>query len=150
MVSAQALPIRIDGRSPIPPFEQLRAQLSLLVAAGRLRPGTRLPTIRELAANLELAPNTVARTYRELDRAGIVTSRGRAGTFVSDEPTVAFEVIERTERLTDAARTFALEIHQLGVEHAEAVDAVAAALREGTSQLEPAPRTAAGPIPEDP
>lgn len=131
MVGAASLPIRIDSRSAIPPYEQLRAQLSLLVAAGRLRPGTRLPTIRELAAHTGLAPNTVARAYRELERASIVSTRGRAGSFVASEPPVAFEVVERAERLREAARSFAMETRQLGVQSGEALEALVLALREG-------------------
>lgn len=139
MVGAASLPIRIDSRSAIPPYEQLRAQLSLLVAAGRLRPGTRLPTIRELAAQTELAPNTVARAYRELERACIVSTRGRAGSFVASEPPVAFEVVERAERLREAARTFAMETRQLAIQSGEALEAVVAALREGDEVSGPDP-----------
>lgn len=78
--------LELDMRSPVPPFEQLRARLTELVASGRLTPGTRLPSVRALAADLGIAPNTVVRTYRELEAAGVVrTARGR-GTVVADVP----------------------------------------------------------------
>ena len=120
--------IRIDHSSKIPPFEQLRAQLALMVSSGRLRPGNQLPTIRELAAQLGLANGTVARAYRELEYAGIVHGRGRLGTFVADEPPVAFPVIERRRRLAEAAEAFAVQAAQLGSDKVAALEAAEQAL----------------------
>ena len=54
----------VDPRSAVPPFEQLRVQILELVGKGELAPETRLPTVRKLASDLGVAPNTVARTYR--------------------------------------------------------------------------------------
>lgn len=120
--------VRIDSGSRIPPFEQLRGQLALLVAAGQLRPGSRLPAIRDLARQLELAPGTVARAYRELENAGIVEGRGRRGTFVTDEPPNAFTVLERQRRLEEAADTFAATAHQLDIDRVAALRAASEAL----------------------
>jgi GntR family transcriptional regulator len=64
-------------------FDQLRNQIIEAIRAGTLPPGTRLPTVRELAGQLSLAVNTVARAYRELEAAGVVETRGRFGTFVA-------------------------------------------------------------------
>jgi DNA-binding transcriptional regulator YhcF (GntR family) len=75
--------LRIDGPSGRPLFDQIRTQIIDAIRAGTLLPGTRLPTVRELAGELGLAVNTVARTYRELEAAGIVETRGRFGTFVA-------------------------------------------------------------------
>ena len=77
--------LRIESRSAEPPFEQVRRQLADAVGDGRLGAGTRLPPIRVLADELGLAPNTVARAYRELEAAGLVLTRGRAGTVVSPD-----------------------------------------------------------------
>jgi DNA-binding transcriptional regulator YhcF (GntR family) len=74
---------RLDPDAATPPFEQVRMQVIEAVRTGRLAAGTRLPTVRELAAELGLAVNTVARAYRELEMAGIVETRGRFGTFVA-------------------------------------------------------------------
>jgi GntR family transcriptional regulator len=74
----------IDTSSPVPPFEQLRLQLLQQISDGELAPGTNLPTVRRLAADLGLAPNTVARTYRELEQAGVVRTAGRRGTIVAE------------------------------------------------------------------
>ena len=80
--------VRADTRSPVPPYEQVRTQLAVLIEVGELPPGARLPTVRQLAADLDLAVNTVARAYRELEAAGLVVTRRRAGTSVTfDLPT---------------------------------------------------------------
>ena len=73
----------LDADSAVPPFEQLRNQISTRAAAGDLPAGTRLPTVRALAAEIGLAVNTVARVYRELEADGVVVTEGRRGTFVS-------------------------------------------------------------------
>ncbi|MCV7460827.1 GntR family transcriptional regulator [Micrococcus luteus] len=78
--------VEIDLRSPVPPFEQIRARIADLVAAGELPAGTRLPSVRALAGDLGIAPNTVVRAYRELEADGVVhTARGK-GTVVADAP----------------------------------------------------------------
>lgn len=74
--------ISYDPASPVPPFEQVRTSLASQINDGTLAVGTKLPTVRGLAAELGIAPNTVARAYRELEEAGLLETRGRAGTFV--------------------------------------------------------------------
>lgn len=73
----------IDGQAAKPLFDQLRTQIIAGVRDGRLPPGTRLPTVRELASRLGLAVNTVARAYRELETAGVLETRGRFGSFIA-------------------------------------------------------------------
>ncbi|KQN94947.1 GntR family transcriptional regulator [Arthrobacter sp. Leaf69] len=75
--------ISVDLGSATPPFEQIRAQIASLIALGTLAPGTRLPTVRSLAADLGIAPGTVARAYRELEQAGLIETRRRNGTVVA-------------------------------------------------------------------
>ncbi len=75
--------LTIDTTSTVPPFEQVRSQLTHAISTGQLKPEDQLPTVRQLAANLGLATNTVARAYRELELAGIIETRGRNGTFVA-------------------------------------------------------------------
>ncbi|TPV51917.1 GntR family transcriptional regulator [Pseudarthrobacter phenanthrenivorans] len=58
--------ITVDLHSPTPPYEQIRSQISSLIASGTLVPGSRLPTVRSLAADLDIAAGTVARAYKEL------------------------------------------------------------------------------------
>ena len=75
--------IVIDTGSATPPYEQVRLRIAELAAGGALVAGTKLPTVRALAAELGLAANTVARAYRELEVAGLVETRGRLGTVVT-------------------------------------------------------------------
>ena len=114
--------ITIDAASGQPPFEQVRSQLARKISDRTLAVGTRLPTVRALATELGLAANTVARAYRELEEAGMVETRGRAGTFVSalgDSSRVA---------LRRAAADYAATARALGIDAGEAVEAVRAAL----------------------
>ena len=100
--------VEIDLRSPVPPFEQIRARIADLVAAGELPAGTRLPSVRALAGDLGIAPNTVVRAYRELEADGVVrTARGK-GTVVADAPPAPDDAavgaaIERAVALARAA-----------------------------------------------
>ncbi|TWS18055.1 GntR family transcriptional regulator [Tsukamurella asaccharolytica] len=76
--------ITIDPASPVPPFEQIRQQIVALVGVGALSAGERLPTVRQLASDLRLAPGTVSRAYQELEREGWIVTRRGAGTRVAD------------------------------------------------------------------
>src|SRR3954468_7611908 len=87
--------IHIAPHDGVPIYLQIVTQVKYLVAAGRLAPGDELPAIRVLAERLLVNPNTVARAYRELEIAGVVTKRRTAGTYVSD----AGSPLARRERL---------------------------------------------------
>jgi DNA-binding transcriptional regulator YhcF (GntR family) len=114
--------IQVDQQSPVPPYEQVRANIAALAADGRLAAGSRLPTVRDLAADLGLAVNTVARAYRELEQAGLVRTRGRHGTFVTAR---AAGVPEEASRL--AAR-YAEDSRGLGIPAEQALALARAAL----------------------
>lgn len=75
--------IVIDQLSGVAPYDQVRRQVVEQVADGRLIADTKLPPVRQLAAQLGIAPNTVARAYRELEAAGVLVTKGRGGTFVA-------------------------------------------------------------------
>ena len=107
--------IRLDVTAGVPLYEQLRAQVSVMVAVGHLEPGCRLPTVRALAATLGLAPGTVAHAYRELERDGSLVGQGRRGTFVADEPPHSEPLRQRRERLAEVANRFAFELRQVGL-----------------------------------
>lgn len=72
---------RIDVQSGVPIYQQIGNQVRRMIAAGTLRAGDRLPTVRELAAELVVNPNTVARAYQDLEREGVVETRRGLGTF---------------------------------------------------------------------
>jgi DNA-binding transcriptional regulator YhcF (GntR family) len=116
--------LRVDPESHVPPYEQIRSQIATMAATGVLPEATRLPPIRQLARDLGLAGGTVARAYRELERAGVISTRGRHGTFVErSRPAMA-----TTEELEDAARSFAIRAAQLGADPGRAVESVRRAL----------------------
>ena len=79
--------IVIDLQTGTPPYEQIQTQISSLIAVGELPLGTRLPTVRALAADLGVAAGTVARAYKELEAAGMVTTNRRQGTVVAESGT---------------------------------------------------------------
>jgi GntR family transcriptional regulator len=106
--------------SSVPLFEQLRLHVIHLVDNGALPPGTRLPAVRALAGNLDVAPHTVARAYKELEAAGIVATRGRHGTVVCARD-------ERLGGLSAAAAAYAAAAKAQGASFAEAVKLLAAA-----------------------
>lgn len=106
--------LALDPDSPLPPFEQVRAQLAAAIDRGGLEPSVRLPTVRRLAADLGLAVNTVAKAYRQLELAGLIETRGRQGTFVAGAPSA-----QRASALR-AAQEFVRRMHELGIGDAEA------------------------------
>jgi GntR family transcriptional regulator len=76
--------LKIKLNSPVPIYEQLVNEISGLIKNGELKPGDELPSIRALASQLEVANNTVARAYQELERQGMIVGNGRKGTFVRE------------------------------------------------------------------
>jgi len=119
--------VDVDAESAVPPYEQIRSQLETMIRSATLKPGQRLPAIRQLAADLGLASGTVAREYRELESAGLLVARGRHGTQVADV-TPDFTRTERRARLAEAAKAYASVGRQLGVDADELLKALRAEL----------------------
>lgn len=127
----------IDLAAATPPYAQLVDQVEASIARSELPPGHRLPTVRQLARDVGLATNTVARAYRELEAAGLIEMRGRHGTFVAAHAT-ARETGD--DRLARAAARFAADVDGLGLDDRAVVDAVrraVAATRAGQSPTRP-------------
>lgn len=101
--------IRLDPDAKTPPYEQIKASIIELIATGELPLRYRLPSIRQLAGDLGVAPNTVARAYRELEADGFVVSRGRRGTIVIGEPTSIEPVDNALDRAVRDARRRGLD-----------------------------------------
>ena len=110
--------LHVSVKNGVPIYVQLVTQIRQLVASGRLPVGTELPTIRTLAEQLLVNPNTVARAYRELEQAGIVTARRGLGTVITDSGSPMAKR-ERTERLRDKVDGLLAEAGQLGFEFEE-------------------------------
>jgi DNA-binding transcriptional regulator YhcF (GntR family) len=107
--------LRVDSDSAVPVYEQLRAQIATMVAAGTLARGAQLPTIRQLAHDLGIAKGTVSKAYETLLHSGIIVSKGRHGTVVAPAP-VALSRAERDRQLADAATVYAVSVAQLGID----------------------------------
>ena len=122
--------LRVDTTSQVAPYEQIRAQLGALIVTGRLVEGDRLPTVRQLAADLGLAPGTVARAYRELEAAELIRTRRGAGTRVAAPPSEPAH--PDPDQLATLARDFTSAARALGAD----TEAVLTAVREALEQQE--------------
>ena len=91
--------VSVDTRDPTPIYAQLERGLRAAVATGRVRPGDQLPTVRQLAVELRINANTVARVYGELERAGVIETRRGVGSFVTASATRAHPPREHDRRL---------------------------------------------------
>jgi GntR family transcriptional regulator len=115
------LQLTIDNDSTTSQFEQVRTQIASAVAAGQLSAGTKLPTVRGLAADLGLANVTVARAYRELEADGVIATHGRRGTFVRsdvlDEQTASSGAADLARA---AAADYVHTVRRLGLNSQEA------------------------------
>ena len=113
----------IDPRSPTPLYAQIAARLRLAVAAGELRPGETLPSVRQLAARLRVNPATVVQAYRDLEGEGFVDMKQGAGTFVREVASDRRSV-ERAKQAVRLVRQMLQEAGQLGVTTPELTDAI--------------------------
>jgi DNA-binding transcriptional regulator YhcF (GntR family) len=127
-MSTPVVRVVLDRRSGAAPYEQVRSQIASAIDRGELRPADRLPPVRTLAAELGLAINTVARSYRDLEHQGLVTTRGRHGTFVAGQTPVA-----REQAGQEAAR-FIVRMRELGISE---VEMLAILRREGARIADP-------------
>jgi GntR family transcriptional regulator len=124
--------IRITSSDGIPIYLQIVNQVKYLVASGRLSPDEELPPIRVLAEQLLVNPNTVARAYRELEMAGVVTKRRTAGTYVSQRGS-PLERRERLRILTERVDALLAEARQMDV----TVDQVFELIRRRDEKMQP-------------
>jgi GntR family transcriptional regulator len=119
--------LRVDVASPEPLFEQIAFGVKDAVARGELGPGAKLPSVRELAQELSINPNTVVRAYEALERDGVVTRRQGAGCFVTGRAS-SLNGKERRRQLADLALRTVTEGYHLGFSADEIRDAVDGAL----------------------
>jgi GntR family transcriptional regulator len=82
---------RLDGSSGVPPYLQLVHQVRQSLLLGYLRPGDRLPTVKEVAVDLAINPNTVVKAYRQLEHEGLAAGRPGQGTFITASPAPSAE-----------------------------------------------------------
>src|SRR5271169_32378 len=96
----------IDHSDPLPIYAQLDRAIRLAVATGKLRRGAQLPTVRQLAVDLRINANTVAKVYAELERAGVVQTQRGVGTFIQDGESESLSLSERQRQLAELADEF--------------------------------------------
>jgi GntR family transcriptional regulator len=117
--------VTIDPRDPTPIYAQLERGLRAAIATSRLRPGDQLPTVRQLAVELQVNANTVARVYAELERAGVIETKRGVGSFINATPAQARPVREHERRL----RAFVTRVLAEADRDGFTVDEVVAALQ---------------------
>lgn len=118
--------VEVDPDSFVPPYEQIRQQIATMIDSGVLPRGARLPSIRQLAGDLGLAANTVARSYRELEAAGKVVTRVGNGTTVAS---ATLSQAERHRRLRAAADDYLAAARRLGSTAEQAIEMLRVARR---------------------
>jgi len=121
----------VDSADPTPLYAQLDRSIRAAIAAGRLKVGDRLPTVRQLAVDLRINANTVAKVYAELERAGVLATQRGIGTFVRDTPTAVGPTTRRdrerelrplVDRLLADASAFGISLTEI----VQYIDALAA------------------------
>ncbi|GAB4481579.1 MAG: GntR family transcriptional regulator [Anaerolineales bacterium] len=115
--------LAVDFRSEQPIYLQIVEQIRQKIAAGELKPGDQLPTVRQLAAELRVNFNTVARAYRLLDEAGLISTQHGRGTYIWETPSPEKQRAIRQQGLQSLTRRYLAEAAQLGCSREEIVSA---------------------------
>lgn len=130
--------LRLDFDSGESITAQICDQIRFLILNGHLQPGTQLPTVRQLATELRVNFNTVARAYRQLDAEGLISTQHGRGTFVIGPPTAESAAALRHEAFIRLTERFVTQAAQLGFAPEQILHQVQAALRRQEHSTEPA------------
>ncbi len=123
---------RLDGSSGVPPYLQLVHQVRQSLLLGYLRPGDQLPTVKEVAVNLAINPNTVVKAYRQLEHEGLVAGRPGQGTFITGTPGQASPPAAASKALRRSLRGWLAAAAEAGLSE-DAITALIAAVRRDTT-----------------
>jgi GntR family transcriptional regulator len=118
--------VSIDVRDPTPIYAQLERALRAAVATGRLKPGDQLPTVRQLAVDLSINANTVARVYAELERSGVIETRRGVGSFICATPAQAHPPREHDKRIRRFITRMLAEADAAGFSYDDIMDGLQA------------------------
>jgi GntR family transcriptional regulator len=135
----QSEPVRfsLDPANGAPVYRQIIQQIEYAILSGRMRPGDRLPTIRSLAVELKINPNTIARAYGELEIRGILATQVGSGTYISDKKPAMEDDHEQTillnRKIQEVLGRFMREMKGLGVDKKELVKLVENYFKEKNS-----------------
>jgi GntR family transcriptional regulator len=116
----------IDPKDPLPLYAQLERAIRMAIATGRLEVGDRLPTVRQLAVDLKINANTVAKVYGEMEKNGMLETRRGVGTFVAARGDKDETRAERERQLAALGDRFLAEAAALGFSAEEAIGALRA------------------------
>src|SRR6267142_6009327 len=112
---------QVDAKHPTPLYHQLDRSIRFAIATGRLGIGDQLPTVRQLAVDLRINANTVARVYAELERTGVVETRRGVGTFIRARQPESNGLTENERRFDESLDRFVAETRSLGYSIDEAI-----------------------------
>jgi len=124
MSNQKPLTLRLDFRSGLPIYIQIMNQIEQQVSGGILKPGDQLPTVRALASELRINFNTVARAYRLLDEAGVISTQQGRGTYILVKPPPEMEKKLREETLEALARQYIGEAKRLNSSNPDIIQTV--------------------------
>ncbi len=127
----------LDPHDRTPIYAQLERALRAAIATGRLKAGDQLPTVRQLAVDLRINANTVARVYVELERAGVIETRRGVGSFVAATPGEAHPPQEHSRRLDAFVTRVLADADREGFSAAELADAIRAHIATPTKEQRP-------------
>jgi GntR family transcriptional regulator len=122
-MGSRVVHFQLDASTGVPFYRQIIQQVEQGILSGRLKPGDRLPTIRALAIELKVNPNTIAKSYNELEIRGILVTQVGSGTFVSDKK-INLDEIERIKKLEETVAKFIGTMTALGAEKTEIIELV--------------------------
>lgn len=128
-----SLNFNLNLRSGVPIYVQLVEQVQQFVTSGRLKPGDQLPTVRELASELRVNFNTVARAYRMLDDAGLISTQQGRGTYILDAAVNGVNDLLKRETLEVQIERFLAELVRQGYTRQEIAETVENFLKENFS-----------------
>ena len=115
----------LDPRDRTPIYAQLEQGIRAAIATGRLASGAQLPTVRQLAVDLRINANTVARVYGDLERSGVLETRRGVGSFVSSTPAQAQPKRDKDRRLSTFVTRVLADVAAAGFTAQELLDALA-------------------------
>lgn len=111
--------LNLNYRDPRPIYEQIRTQLQKLILSGAMPPGEKLPSVRDLAAQLAINPNTIQRAYRELEFEGYILSIAGKGSFVAETASIC---AQKRDAAVRRFLTAAEELRELGLSAEDLID----------------------------
>ncbi len=126
-----ALPLHIDPRDPTPIYAQLERAIRVAIANRKLRPGEQLPTVRQLAVDLRVNANTVAKVYLALERERVVETKRGVGTFIAAPQAAAGQDVHRERRLGELVDRLLTDAATLGYSAREIHQHLARRIKEG-------------------